>query len=155
MGGLGKFWDGYDNQPVVVIDDPSMFDPKMKPEGIDYFKNLISVGEMIVEVKCGSMQMDSPLIIMSSNFDPDVLAGSAGPRHQDAIYDRIAGSRSIARKAIEVLTAVQAHKRLPFQIINLVVKLMYDLYDVEINTQTCMDTIVHTKWSTGYSAIFD
>jgi len=22
MGGLGKFWDGYDNQPICWIDDP-------------------------------------------------------------------------------------------------------------------------------------
>ena len=42
MGGLTKFWDGYDNQPFVVIDDPGLFDPRYKEDKINAFKNVIS-----------------------------------------------------------------------------------------------------------------
>ena len=42
MGGLTKFWDGYDNQPFVVIDDPGLFDPRYKEDEINAFKNVIS-----------------------------------------------------------------------------------------------------------------
>ena len=154
MGGLGKFWDGYDNEPVVVIDDPAVFDVKYDQKEIIYFKNLISNGPMEIEVKCGAMQFDSPLVIMSSNIDPEVLAISAGKPHEAAVWDRIAGSRSVIGKAVYVDTDTYARKKLPFKLITLIARMMYDIYDLEINVQACMDNIVHTNWSAGYSDIF-
>jgi hypothetical protein len=102
LGGLSKWWDGYDNDPIVIIDDPGIFDPQRREEEIVYFKNIISTGAMEVEVKCGSMQFDSQLVIMSANFDPSVFYRSAGIFHQDSIQDRLEGGRSICKKSIYV-----------------------------------------------------
>lgn len=57
MGGLSKFFDGYDNQPITWIDDlvsPSCFRTGDE-EPVQRFKTVISTGEVLVEVKHGSM----------------------------------------------------------------------------------------------------
>ena len=60
MGGLSKYFDGYDNQPVCWIDDP--VSPAVcrtgDEEPVQRFKTVISTGEVLVEVKHGSMVFD-------------------------------------------------------------------------------------------------
>ena len=101
MGGLCKFWDGYDNQPFVVIDDPGLFDFQRRPDEINAFKNVISHGNHTVEIKGSSFPFDALLVTLISNFNPHMLAQSAGDA-AGAIYDRIAGSRSIIKRAYAV-----------------------------------------------------
>ena len=102
MGGLRKYWDGYDNQPIVVIDDPGLFDPMNKGDDVHAFKSIISAEEHLVEIKFGSMQFDSHLVIIITNYDAGMLANSAGLENQDAVMDRLVGSRSIIRSALYI-----------------------------------------------------
>lgn len=62
MGALDRFWDGYDNQPFVLINDTNA--------PVEAFKNIISGGEHIVEIKFGSMQFTSHLVIIISQQRP-------------------------------------------------------------------------------------
>ena len=100
MGALKKFWDGYDNQPIVFIDDPGQFNVKFSDEDTAAFKNVVSTGAHIVEIKGGCMQFDSHLVIVVSNTDPDTLSNTAGLLARDAVYDRLVGSRAAVRGGI-------------------------------------------------------
>lgn len=42
MAGFSKFWDGYDNQQVVFIDDPVMPDIKINKEDVQGMKMVLS-----------------------------------------------------------------------------------------------------------------
>ena len=56
MGGSSNFWDGYDNQLVCWLDDPvaAAVHRTGDEESVQRFKNVISTGETLVEVKHGS-----------------------------------------------------------------------------------------------------
>ena len=89
MGGLDKWWDGYDNQPIVWIDDPIAMDGQYQREAVQRLKNVISHGHVLCEIKGGSMVFDAQLIIISSNFDPRDMAASCGMENFDAIFRRL------------------------------------------------------------------
>jgi hypothetical protein len=55
MGGLSKFYDGYDNQDIVWIDDPVKPDAKLNTDAIQQLKTMMSTGDIICEIKGGSM----------------------------------------------------------------------------------------------------
>lgn len=88
LGGLAKFWDGYDNQHIIWIDDP--VSPSVlrtgNEEPVQRLKTVTSTGEVLMEVKCGSMVFDSPLIIISCNLDPRDKARACGIENEDAMY---------------------------------------------------------------------
>ena len=91
LGGLSKWMDNYNNEPIVVIDDP-VNSSSLKTgdeEPIQRFKNLISTGPVIVEIKCGSMVFDSPLVVILSNIHPEELAQACGLDNEEAIYRRL------------------------------------------------------------------
>ena len=94
MGGLSKYFDGYDNQPITWIDDP--VSPGVLRTGdeepVQRFKTVISTGEVLVEVKHGSMVFDSSLIIVTSNMDPRDMADACGIDNKDAMYRRFTDS---------------------------------------------------------------
>ena len=58
-GGLKRFWDGYDNQPICWIDDPVSPQPQRNNEDVQQLKNVMSTGDCLVEIKYGSMVFDS------------------------------------------------------------------------------------------------
>ena len=59
-----EYWDGYLNQPIVIIDDPSIPTNAFNMATIsETYKNILSTGEFICNVKYGSMQFDSHLVI--------------------------------------------------------------------------------------------
>ena len=88
MAGMSKYFDGYDNQLVTWIDDPvspNMF--KMQEEA-QIFKNVVSTGNALVEVKYGSMIFDSGLLVITSNMTPDEMAEAFGMEAKDALLRR-------------------------------------------------------------------
>lgn len=92
LGGLDRWWDSYDNQPIVLIDDPVGMDAAMNKEPIQRLKNVMSHGDTFVEVKGGSMVFDSSLIIIISNQDPRTLAQTCGLDNFEAIFRRFTDS---------------------------------------------------------------
>lgn len=88
MSGMQKYWDGYDNQPIVWIDDPNPVG-KWSEESAAHFKTVLSTGPTLVEVKHGSMQFDSHLVIISTNLQPGELAASFGSTSEPAILRRL------------------------------------------------------------------
>ena len=80
LNGFRKYWDGYDNQPIVWIEDPGAFDTRFNVDDVNAFKMLISTGScLLLEVKYGTVQFDSYLVIVTSNVAPWDLAQLAGP----------------------------------------------------------------------------
>jgi len=65
---VGKWWDGYDGQDVVLVDD---FDPSNCFDiQFDFYLKLLDRYPMKVEVKGGFEEFRSKTIIFTSNFDP-------------------------------------------------------------------------------------
>lgn len=114
MGRLSKYFDGYDNQFTCWMDNPCTPD-QCTNEAAVTFKNVVgSSGPCQVEIKYGSMQFDSHLIIITSNTHPDVMAESFGPESAQSMrrrfYDppgQIAVKyRSKAKALVEKITKV-------------------------------------------------
>ena len=57
-------------------------------EPVQRFITVISTGEVLVEVKQGSMVFDSTLIIVTTNLDPRDMADACGIDNKDAMYQR-------------------------------------------------------------------
>lgn len=114
MGGLNKFWDGYDNQLVCWLDDPAVHRTGDE-ESVQRFKNVISTGETLVEVKHGSMVFDSSLIIISCNFHPQGLANTCGLDNQEAMHRRFTDMCG----AWEIDTRTAASNRLPVHLLRI------------------------------------
>lgn len=88
MGSLSKYVDGYDNQFTCWMDDPCAPDQRTNEASVT-FKNVVgSSGPCQVEIKYGSMQFDSYLIIITSNTPPDIMAESFGPESALAMKRR-------------------------------------------------------------------
>ena len=87
-GGLSRFWDGYDNQPICWIDDPVCLDTQKDMDSIQQLKNIFSTGNCQIEVKFGTMVFDSPIVIITSNASPREIALSTGEA-ADPIYRRL------------------------------------------------------------------
>lgn len=90
VGDLSRFWDGYDNQPLVWIDNP--VSPSVLRTGdeepLQCLKTIISTREILVEVKHRSMVFDSNLIIISCNIHPNELATTCGEENRATMFQR-------------------------------------------------------------------
>ena len=51
LNGFRKYWDSYDNQPFVWIEDPGAFNAKFSVDDVNAFIILISTGACLQEVK--------------------------------------------------------------------------------------------------------
>ena len=87
-GGLSKYFDGYNNEPIVVNDDPIPPNIKVDGDDIQMLKRVISTGDTIVEVKYGSVVFDTYLLIITANTDPRQLAERCGLECREAIFRR-------------------------------------------------------------------
>lgn len=66
---VGKWWDGYIGQKVVLIDD---FDPQNCYDlQFDFYLKLLDRYPLLVEYKGGFANFCSKIIIFTSNFDPE------------------------------------------------------------------------------------
>ena len=85
---MTKYFDGYDNQPIVWMDDPCPVENRTH-ETATIFKNVVgSTGPCQVEIKFGAMQFDSHLIIITTNVPPDAMAESFGNYSNEAMMRR-------------------------------------------------------------------
>ena len=139
MGGLSKFFDGYDNQPICWIDDPvspSCFRTGDE-EPVQRFKTVISTGEVLVEVKHGSMVFDSSLIIITTNIPPDDMARACGVDNEEAMYRRFcdtAGAHCIPN-------AATARNNLVEHLVKVIVKNVKHIHDIEVDTEYIIRSI--------------
>lgn len=122
IGGLTKYFDGYDNQFTCWMHDPCAPDQRTNEAAVT-FKNVVgSSGPCQVEIKFGSMQFDSHLIIITSNTPPDIMAESFevesaqamkrrfyDPPGQHGVYTR-EDCKGLVAKITKVISAI-AKKR--------------------------------------------
>ena len=124
-----------------MSDDPEGFSRHAQgQEQIEVFKNVISDSEHIVEIKFGSVQFTSDLVIILSNATPEALADTAGPA-KEAIYDRLAGTRSITRSTLFVPNSDYARRTLPKKIANICHIVARDRHDTIINTRAVCESL--------------
>ena len=88
MAGMSKYFDGYDNQLVTWIDDPVSPNMYKMQEEAQIFKQVVSTGNALVEVKYGSMVFDSGLLVITSNMTPEEMAEAFGMESRDALLRR-------------------------------------------------------------------
>ena len=127
MGGMDKFFDGYDNDDIVWIDDPISNQDIPNNENVQRFKNVMSTGPTLVEVKYGSMVFDSKLIIVTSNLHPMKMAQTMGIENVTPMYRRFTDTCG----AYELKTKQEARKKLPYKLIQFI-DTIFDL-DLDIN----------------------
>ena len=89
VGGLSKYFDGYDNQEIVIIDDPVKPQAQVNQDDVQMLKRVLSTGDTIVEVKFGNMVFDAYLVIITANLDPNELANACGIDCREAIFRRL------------------------------------------------------------------
>lgn len=82
---VGKWWDGYNQEPTVLIDD---FDPSNCFDiTFDFYLKLLDRYPMRVETKGGTCEFLSRTIIFTSNIDPDEWFLTKSNR--DAFFRRV------------------------------------------------------------------
>ena len=88
VGGLSKFFNGYNWQDIVIIDDPVEPDKDSREE-VQMFKTIINEREREIEIKGSSMPWDTRLVIITANIAPITLANACGPTCQEAVFRRL------------------------------------------------------------------
>lgn len=124
MGGLTRFWDGYDNQMISWIDDPIA---QNDPESIQCLKNIISTGHSLCEVKFGTMVFDSRLIIITTNDDPVTMSNVGNDDMRAAFQRRFSDTCG----SFYILSNEQARENLPRLVANCIKTCFDDVVDVD------------------------
>ena len=88
LGGLSKFFNGYQFDDIIVIDDP-VEPTRDTNEQVQMFKSIINEHERFVEIKGSSMPLDSKLVIMTANISRQTMSNACGPTCREAIYRRL------------------------------------------------------------------
>ena len=143
MGGLSKFFDGYDNQPLCWIDDPvspSCFRTGDE-EPVQRFKTVVSTGEILVEVKHGSMVFDSSLIIVSTNIGPDDMAKACGLDNEQDMYRRFTDTCG----AFEIKNRAIARNNMIEHLIKIIAKNVEFNHDIVIDIEHVVRSIPAVK----------
>ena len=137
MGGMDKYFDGYDNDDIIWIDDPISNQDKPNNENVQRFKNVMSTGPTLVEVKFGSMVFDSKLIIITSNLHPMKMAQTMGLENIAPMYRRFTDTCG----AYEIRDKETARKKMPHKIIQFI-DTIFNL-DLDIDSIYCALPVVH------------
>ena len=139
MGGISKFYDGYDNQPICWIDDPvspSCFRTGDE-EPVQRLKTVISYGETLIEVKHGSMVFDSSLIIISTNIDPEMMSKACGLDNEVAMYRRFTDTCG----AHEIPDSTTARNKLIEHLVKVIARNMDANHDIVIDVPSVIHAI--------------
>ena len=89
-----EYWEGYNNDKITYVDDPLKMDANAYPERkiLSLLKTLLDTPcDMPINVKYGSMQFMSKILIITSNHDVDDYVRAApgeGP-DKDALLNRM------------------------------------------------------------------
>lgn len=116
LGGLSKYWDGYDNQPICWIDDPVKPHVENDEEPVQRLKTVMSTGDTLVEVKYGSMAFDSKLVIFTNNHGPEDLTLACGRDNYEAMLRRFTDTCG----SHEVKSRNMTTKHLPVHLITVI-----------------------------------
>ena len=88
MGGLSKFFNGYQFDDIVIIDDP--VEPGSNDnDQVQMFKAIINEHERLVEIKGSSMPWDTKLVVITANISPLSMSNACGETCREAIYRRL------------------------------------------------------------------
>lgn len=91
---VGKWWDGYEGQECVLIDD---FDPANCYEmAYDFYLKLLDRYKLLIEMKGSSGNFCSKVIIFTSNFNPEHWFPNKANR--GAFFRRVKEIRYFPRK---------------------------------------------------------
>ena len=139
MGGISKFYDGYNNQPITWIDDPvsSSCFRTGDEEPVQHLKTVISYGETLIEVKHGSMVFDSSLIVISTNIDPESMAKACGIDNECAMYRKFTDTAG----AHEIPESATAHNKLIEHLTKVIARNMHHVHNIEIDVARVIKSI--------------
>lgn len=99
----GKWWDGYQQQEVVLIDDfNTKFFGHTQKEDMSFLLQLLDRYPVTVEYKGGTVPFNSPTIFITSNYDPtdwfpEVFEGC--PEQRFALRRRFTEVKKFSRAA--------------------------------------------------------
>ena len=137
VGGLSKFFNGYDFNDIVVIDDP--VEPgKDSEDQVQMFKTIINNQERSIEIKGGHMPWDTRLVIITANISPNYLAACCGATCSAAIFRRLTSP-------IKSLYLERAdHSRYCKFLLNVIKQVFHLEYDTEQVFQAMPPYVQHT-----------
>ena len=130
---MGKFCDGYDNDDVMWIDDPISNEDNRDKENVQRFKNILSTGDALVEVKYETMVFDSRMVIISSNLHPQDMAATMGIENIEPMYRRFTDTCG----AFEIYTRKLARENLRM----LLLKMLKRQFDLNIDVGDVYDEL--------------
>lgn len=93
------------------------------------FKTVISTGEVLVEVKHGSMVFDSSLIIVTSNLNPRDMAKACGLDNEEAMYRRFTDTCG----AFEISDKKIARNNMTEHLVKVIAQNVEHPYDIQID----------------------
>lgn len=141
LGGIDRWFDGYDNQKIVYIDDPIAVNVSRNEESVQRLKNVISTGDTLVEIKGGSMVFDSSLIIILSNMTPKALAESCGVDNANAIFRRFTDTCG----AYQIRSRADCLKKMVEHLILIIKRNMNAIHGLDIDVHKVVHNIMPVR----------
>ena len=100
-------------------------------------QTVISYGEILIEVKHGSMVFDSSLIIISTNIDPEAMAKACGIDNECAMHRRFNDTCG----AHEIPDARRARNQLVEHLTKIIARNMSHVHNIQIDVSYVIKSI--------------
>jgi hypothetical protein len=136
VNGFSKWWEGYDNQPICVIDDPVTFKGEFgENESKQVLKTVLSLGPSQIEIKFGNMQFTSHLVIILANMGPTAFAVSCGNEIKEAIYRRLTDTVP----PMFVTTIEMCREYMPQYVLEAIKRIWEKVFDIRLDKERVLD----------------